>query len=207
MSATHFNSIMLIGRIKDVPVLSHTSHGEAIFRLTLAVERLSGRDDIVNVHIRKSLLGTLSPQEGDMVAVDGEIRSFNNKSGVGARLVISVFARSFQLSDESPANAVMLSGAICRTPVYRRTPLGREICDVMLAVNRRYQKSDYIPCIAWGLNARICADMAVGSALAFEGRLQSREYIKQTSDGQTVKTAYEVSVVTLLDAIGEETCI
>ena len=204
MSATHFNSILLIGRIAEAPSLSHRSHGEDIYRLSLSVDRLSGKADTVSVHIRHSLLAANPLQIGDTVLIDGEVRSFNNKSGVGARLIISVFAKSICLSDEPPANACMLSGAICREPIYRRTPLGREICDVMLAVNRRYQKSDYIPCIAWGFNARLCADMAVGASLAFEGRLQSREYVKTTDEGQIQKTAYEVSIVTLLDEIGEE---
>ncbi len=203
MSATHFNSITLVGRVAALPEPSHVSHGEAIFRLMLAVERLSGRADVIPVHVRKSLLGDLALREDENIAVEGEIRSFNNKSGVGARLILSVFAHDIYPTDRAPFNAVMLSGAICRLPIYRHTPLGREICDVMLAVNRRYMKSDYIPCIAWGINARVCADKAVGSLLAFEGRMQSREYIKSTEEGQTVRTAFEVSVVTLLDEITE----
>ena len=130
----------------------------------------------------------------EKIRVTGEVRSFNNRSGEGNRLIITVFARNISLSDEPDHNHVTLTGTLCKKPTLRATPMGREICDMMLAVNRRYGRSDYLPCIAWGLRARECAHWDVGTRVAVEGRLQSRNYIK-TVDGVPVeKTAFEVSV-------------
>ena len=131
-----------------------------------------------------------------MLEVRGEIRSFNNHSGQGRRLVITVYARSITLWDGAPENSVTITGAVCREPVYRHTPLGREITDLMLAVSRKYRRRDYIPCILWGSVARMGAQCPVGTELCIQGRLQSRSYVKQTSDGPEERIAYEVSAIT-----------
>ena len=132
----------------------------------------------------------------------GEIRSFNNRSGVGNRLVITVLARSVVPGEGDPCNQVFLHGVLCKPPVLRRTPLGRDICDLLLAVNRRYRRADYLPCIAWGSLARRCAELAPGNRVELEGRLQSRVYTKRLGETSEERTAFEVSVSVLerLDA-------
>ena len=129
------------------------------------------------------------------MTVIGQLRSFNNKSGQGSRLVISVFAHQLTPGGESPFNQIQLSGVLCKTPVPRRTPLGREICDIILAVNRRYGRADYLPCIAWGAVAAQTADMHTGQRLTVEGRVQSRIYTKNENGVLTERTAYEVSIM------------
>ena len=197
MHAAHYNSICLCGRVVSPAILSHESHAEEIYHFFLACERLSGKADMIPIHFRKESQDPCAILPGEIVTVEGAIRSFNNKSGEGAKLVILVFAKTITLCSAPHQNTAILSGVICRPPVYRETPLGREICDIMLAVNRRYQKSDYLPCIAWGNNARMLRDYPVGHPLSFEGRLQSRDYIKLLSDGETVRTAYEISIANL----------
>lgn len=194
MHTAHCNSVFLSGQVSSPPVLSHESHSEKIFRFYFSCDRLSGKSDVVPVHFREELFPPTSIIPGKSLTIEGEIRSFNNKSGEGAKLIILVFAKRITACISPHQNTAILSGAICRPPVYRETPLGREICDIMLAVNRRYQKSDYLPCIAWGNNARLIRDYAVGQSLSFEGRLQSRNYIKLLPDGEDVRTAYEVSI-------------
>ena len=124
----------------------------------------------------------------------GQLRSFNNRSGRGARLVLSVYVRQLCFSEEEDRNRVLLCGTLCKPPKFRRTPLGREICDLMLAVNRAYARSDYLPCICWGRQARQAEQWQVGDRVRLEGRLQSRSYVKLTEEGPVEKTAYEVSV-------------
>ena len=133
---------------------------------------------------------------GSYVEVRGQVRSFNNHSSVGQRLLIFVFADSVQTSQEEPCNQVLLTGTICKAPIYRRTPLGREICDVMLAVPRSYRRSDYLPCILWGRTAQAISQCATGDTISLTGRLQSSLYRKATGDGVEVRTAYEISALT-----------
>ena len=143
----------------------------------------------------------LLPLEGRRLAVEGQLRSFNNKSGCGSKLVISVFARTLEATEEEDLNSIQLRGVICKPPVLRRTPLGRCISDMMLAVNRRYGRADYLPCIAWGQVAMITGRMDVGETLALEGRVQSRVYTKVIEGCAQERTAFEVSVMHLLDDV------
>jgi primosomal replication protein N len=141
------------------------------------------------------LLAQCPVHEGNRVRVNGEVRSFNNKSGQGSRLVITVYARAICLSEEEHSNRLWMGGVLCKQPVYRRTPLGREICDLMLAVNRRYGRADYLPCIAWGSLAQQCASLSVGDGVRLEGRLQSRCYTKVVDGGEEQRVAFEVSIM------------
>ena len=189
------NLALLRGVLGEAPRFSHESRGVRFFRFSLEVRRLSGAADTIHILAREALLDALEPVGGEKLCVSGELRSFNNKSGVGAKLVISVFARELWLDDGADENRIELAGTLCKQPNYRVTPMGREICDLMLAVRRHYGRSDYLPCIAWGASAREAADWAVGTAVRLRGRIQSRAYQK-IIDGETLeKTAYEVSVI------------
>ncbi len=188
------NSVTLRGAVADAPRFSHESRGERFYTFPMEIERLSGAVDRLNVLARESALRETPLSERGKLFVSGELRSFNNRSGVGSRLVISVFARALRFEDGEDENEALLTGTLCKRPNLRRTPLGREICDLMLAVNRRYGRSDYLPCIAWGLLARESADKDAGDRLSLRGRVQSRNYIKQTGAEEIEKTAYEVSV-------------
>ena len=189
------NYAMLRGVLHSPPRFSHQSREERFFRFSLDVSRLSGTVDTIQVIARSGLLEALEPGGGSKLCVSGELRSFNNKSGVGPRLVITVFARELWFDDGEDENVIELRGALCKPPNLRVTPLGREICDLMLAVRRRYGRSDYLPCIAWGNCARAAARWDVGAAVWLTGRIQSRAYLK-TENGETIeKTAYEVSVI------------
>lgn len=188
------NSVLLRGVPVRPPAFSHESRGERFFTFPLEVTRLSGTKDTLNILLRQPLMEQTEIAEAEMLTVEGEVRSFNNKSGVGSRLVISVYAHALRFEDGADENRVLLTGTICKTPKLRETPMGREICDMMLAVNRRYGRSDYIPCIAWGLQAREAALWDTGERIALVGRLQSRRYIKLAEGVQTEKTAFEVSV-------------
>ena len=194
MELTQGNNIVrLVGTAAGRPMLSHESRGEAFYRLPLSVRRLSGTEDELPLLLRRSLLERLELREADKLCVSGELRSFNNRSGEGARLVITVFTRMLQLCEGEDENSVQLRGALCRPPTLRRTPMGRDICDLMLAVNRPCGRSDYLPCICWGPLARAAAVWEVGAKVQLAGRFQSRPYIKMTADGPLEKIAYEVS--------------
>ena len=195
----NYNRVHLCGQAADVPTLSHVNHGCAFYRFTLSVLRLSGQADELPVIVPKALLDAVPVTVGATVTVIGQLRSFNNKSGQGNRLVITVFAQSIEPGDGSYFNRILLSGALCKKPVLRRTPLGRSICDVILAVNRHYGRADYLPCIAWGQTAVQIAGMDVGERLALEGRVQSRTYTKLLESGSEERTAFEVSIMQLLD--------
>ena len=195
----NYNRVHLCGQAADAPVLSHINHGCAFYRFTLSVLRLSGQADKLPVIVPKTLLDAVPVAAGDTVTVIGQLRSFNNKSGQGPRLVITVFAQRIESGDGSYFNRILLSGALCKKPVLRRTPLGRNICDVILAVNRHYGRADYLPCIAWGQTAVQIAGMDVGERLALEGRVQSRTYTKLLESGSEERTAFEVSIMQLLD--------
>ena len=187
------NRAELRGVLAAAPAFSHTSRGERFYVFPLETRRLSGTADTINVIARESLLRSAEVLEAGRLYVAGELRSFNNKSGVGAKLVISLFAREIAFDEGEDMNYVSLEGTVCKPPTLRCTPLGREICDIMLAVNRRCGRSDYLPCICWGRRAREYSALGVGSRLALEGRIQSRQYIK-IIDGESVeKVAFEVS--------------
>ena len=190
------NQILLRGALAELPQLSHENHDKRFYRFPLEVERLSGAVDVLPVLVPEDVLCAMDLSGGTMLEVSGQIRTFNSRSSTGRRLVISVYAESLTACEGEPCNEVSLSGAVCKEPVYRQTPLGREICDVMLAVNRPYHRADYIPCIFWGKTARLVGGCDVGSMLQVTGRLQSREYIKVLGETSQRRTAYEVSAMT-----------
>ena len=193
------NQVELCGVLSGKPEFSHIGRNEAYYSFPLCVERLSGVEDTINVIVRKKLLETTEIAESRRISVLGELRSYNNRSGIGNKLVITVFAHSIEFTDEEDKNIVRLSGTICKQPNLRRTPMGREICDLMIAVNRRYGRSDYLPCIAWGRIAKEAGDMSVGTDLDILGRIQSRNYIKTDGEEIIEKTAFEVSVIELAE--------
>jgi single-strand DNA-binding protein len=197
------NQALLRGRVAEAPVFSHENHETTYWVFPLEVKRLSGTEDRVNVLAPGTLLGQCPVVAGMGLEVEGEVRSFNNRSGQGSRLVISLYAKKMALSAEEHRNELILAGVLCKPPVIRRTPLGREICDLMLAVNRRYGRADYLPCIAWGSLAERCGELAVGDGLRIEGRFQSRRYVKVENGQNQERTAYEISVMKL-EPIEEE---
>ena len=191
------NKIVLRGQAARAPVPSHRNHGVDYYLVPLRVPRLSGVDDMLNVVSADPALWT----PGEWVSVAGGVRSYNNRTGTGSKLVITVLAREVAPSRlEEGENRLSLGGALCRRPTLRRTPLGREICDLLLAVNRPYGRADYLPCIAWGSLAAHCGALDVGDRLRLEGRLQSRQYHKLVDGEQVERTAFEVSVMNLLDS-------
>lgn len=187
------NKIVLCGSIDGTISFSHLSRGRRFYAFPLRVARLSGTEDVLNVICGEELLSALEPDGSQMVCVEGELRSYNNKSGVGNRLIIFVYAASVRLCTDEPVNDIVLVGTVCKEPYMRVTPMGREICDLLVAVNRQYGHSDYLPCIAWGQNARIASTFLVGDRIILEGRVQSRSYIKTVDGEPERRTAYEVS--------------
>ena len=185
-------------RAEGEPEFSHENHGERFYRFPLAAARLSGQVDTLHILATQFQFLELLPLTGRQLAVTGQLRSFNNKSGQGSRLVITVLARTLRQEEGEGQNVIHLSGVICKPPILRRTPLGRCICDVMLAVNRRYGRADYLPCIGWGQVAVTVGHMPVGTPLRLEGRVQSRVYTKLLEDGRSEeRTAFEVSIMQL----------
>lgn len=195
----NYNRVHLCGQAEDVPALSHVNHGCAFYRFTLVVMRLSGQADRLPVIVPQTLLHAVPVAAGTTVTVIGQLRSFNNKSGQGSRLVISTFAQTLTHDAGEPLNRIFLSGVLCKQPALRRTPLGREICDMILAVNRRYGRADYLPCIAWGAVAQQVSLLHTGARLTAEGRVQSRVYSKTENGVTTDRTAYEVSIMRPVD--------
>ena len=191
----NYNRVELCGAADQAPVLSHVNHGCAFYRFPLSVLRLSGQADKLQVIVSRAQLEAVPVAPGDTVTVIGQLRSFNNKSGQGSRLVISVFAQTLAAGGGAPLNHIQLSGILCKQPVLRRTPLGREICDMILAVNRRYGRADYLPCIAWGAVAQQAAGLHTGQRFTAEGRVQSRIYTKNENGVPSDRTAYEVSIM------------
>lgn len=188
------NYVRLVGVMAGRPEYSHSSRGQDFYTFPLEVLRLSGNCDIINIIVRPEMLEGLEIAERGKLCVCGQLRTFNNRRGEGAKLVITVFARELQLCDEDDSNLVELTGTLCKAPNLRCTPMGRDICDLMLAVNRHYGRSDYLPCICWGVRAREAAVWTVGTRVRLTGRIQSRRYIKLSEAGSVEKTAYEVSV-------------
>ena len=193
------NQAVLSGRATQAPQLSHVNHGVRYYIFPLAVQRLSGAADVLNVVASQQTLEACPVAADGFYTATGEVRSFNNRSGVGSRLVITFFAKSLTPAEDQPQNLLRLSGTLCKPTTLRRTPLGREICDLLLAVNRSYGRSDYLPCIAWGALARSCARLGTGDTLSLTGRLQSRKYRKVLDTGEEERTAYEISVLSLED--------
>jgi primosomal replication protein N len=191
------NQVMLKGKVVEEPVYSHSLYGEKFFALMLEVPRLSGVADMLPVMVSDRLLHLMDVTVGDELAVIGQLRSYNRLVDGRNRLILTVFARHISPPEdmEDNPNQVLLEGYVCRTPVYRTTPFGREITDLLIAVNRPYNKSDYIPVISWGRNARYAETLEVGQKVYIHGRMQSRQYQKKLPDGNTEnRTAYEVSV-------------
>lgn len=191
------NTIFLRGRLAAAPAVSHSNHGVEYFVFPLSVCRLSGTEDRLNIVASREQLSRFPLEIGSPLTVRGEVRTFNNRSGVGSRLVVSVFAKEFSQEEGEDENRLELSGTLCKPPVLRTTPLGRTICDMILAINRRYGRADYLPCIAWGSLAYRCGSMCVGDRLSLEGRLQSRIYTKEIDGLLQERTAFEVSVMSL----------
>ena len=200
------NSVTISGMVTSNPVYSHEIYGEKFYEVTLSVKRLSGMDDYLPISVSEHLLSDVF-QEGQMVTVSGQFRSYNKTVGDKSKLMLTVFVRDVLPFDESiNPNTLELTGYICKTPIYRTTPFNREICDVLIAVNRQYNKSDYIPCIVWGRNARFAGSLAVGEHINVVGRVQSRNYQKKLADETVVtRTAYEVSVSKITVISEEET--
>lgn len=192
------NFVELCGTIADKPKFSHIGGNDNYYSFQLDIERLSGFVDTINIIAREDMLEQLEIENCSHLAATGELRSYNNKHGEGSRLVISVLTKQLMFTDDDDKNTVLLTGALCKRPNLRKTPMGRQICDLMLAVNRKYGRSDYLPCIAWGKLAENTAEMSVGDTLSLEGRIQSRKYIKSINGILTERTAYEVSVVSLV---------
>ncbi len=190
------NKLYLCGEIVSEPVFSHEIYGEGFYEMFLAVARLSEQKDILPVTISERLIADNSIKKGSVIAVTGQFRSYNKIEEGKSRLMLTVFVREItDLESSKNPNFINLSGYICKPPVYRTTPFSREIADILLAVNRAYNKSDYIPCIAWGRNARFIRSRKVGEKITVSGRIQSREYQKKIdSDTVETKTAYEVSI-------------
>ena len=190
------NQIMLRGSLLALPHFSHENHGKKFYRFTLEVPRLSGAVDLLPVVAEEGILNSLDLSGGEMLTVMGQIRSHNLRTDGIRRLLIFVYAQSILCEDGEPINDVIIEGPLCKDPVYRRTPLGREICDVMLAVSRGHKRADYLPCILWGRTALEASDCQIRDIIRICGRLQSRIYTKQTENGPEERTAYEISALT-----------
>lgn len=191
------NMVTITGEIAEECTFSHEVYGEGFYMFRISSERLSDKADILPVTVSERLIDRTLLRLGTRVQVIGQLRSYNNYAGKRNRLVLTIFARELCLigeDEDKNENQIILNGFICKEPIYRKTPFGREITDVLLAVNRAYNKSDYIPCIAWGRNARYMAELAVGSNLRIWGRVQSRTYQKRLGNEIKERTAYEVSV-------------
>ena len=190
------NQITLRGSLVSLPEFSHGNHGKRFFRFFLEVPRLSGAIDTLPVITEETILNAVDLSGGEMLTVTGQVRSHNLRDNGKRHLSVFVFASSILAEDGEPINTVELDAVVCREPTYRRTPLGREICDVMLAVPRPFHRADYLPCILWGKVAAEASRCAVGDPLVLNGRLQSRIYTKLTEDGPQERTAYEISALT-----------
>ena len=190
------NKVFLSGEIVSKPIFSHEVYGEGFYELNLAVQRLSDHNDIIPITVSERLLTNGDFDEGKKVSVKGQFRSYNKVVDGKSKLILTVFVRETFVSDEGMnPNIIELNGYICKEPVYRTTPFNREICDLLLAVNRAYNKSDYLPCIAWGRNARYIKNSPIGQKVFISGRIQSREYQKKLNENEVLtKTAYEISI-------------
>ena len=188
------NNVLIKGKIVKLPTYSHTVMGEGFFEMYVEVERLSNETDVLPVTISERLIDDF--KLGDKLGIVGQFRSYNKLDGDKSKLMLTIFVKELVDPEAiSEINQVCLVGYICKEPIYRTTPFGREICDVLLAVNRAYNKSDYLPCIAWGRNARFVRDLGVGEKLEVQGRIQSRKYQKKVDETNTeTRVAYEISL-------------
>lgn len=196
------NYILLVGQVTSEKTFSHEIYGESFYNFNLEIPRLSGIADIIPITISERLIANFDLSIGKKVVIEGQFRSYNTYEDSRSRLILTVFVKEIRERGEDEEikipNEVQLVGHICRKPIYRKTPFGREIADILVAVNRAYNKSDYIPCITWGRNARFCEDMPIGTELKLVGRVQSRPYEKKHEDGTVEsRTAYEVSISSL----------
>lgn len=205
------NYLTLVGKVTGEKEFSHEIYGERFYVFQLAIPRLSGNEDIIPITISERLIGDETLQQNKKILVKGQFRSYNSYENEKNRLILTVFAKDvMEIEDKEDAeenemvkkdmvtNEVVLMGYICKKPIYRQTPFGREISDLLLAVNRAYNKSDYIPCIAWGRNARFCQNLEIGAQVKVVGRVQSRTYEKKYEDGTSqMRVAYEVSIGSL----------
>ena len=206
------NQVTIMGKVATEFSFSHEVFGEGFYMVEVEVKRLSNSEDRIPLMISERLIDVTQDYTGEYIMVHGQFRSYNRHEEQKNRLVLSVFVREISFMEEEPdgtkTNSIWLDGYICKPPVYRRTPLGREIADMLLAVNRPYGKSDYIPCICWGRNARYASGFEVGEHVQLLGRIQSREYVKRISDTETEKrVAYEVSVSKLEKTLIDSACI
>ena len=207
------NHLKLVGKVTSEKKFSHEIYGEKFYIFDLSVPRLSGNADNIPVTISERLLTNQDITVGVKVEIEGQFRSYNSYDHEKNRLILTVFVKDIQFLENQEevefrkdqiSNEVVLDGFICKKPIYRKTPFGREISDILLAVNRAYNKSDYIPAIAWGRNARFCQNIEVGTKVKITGRVQSRNYEKKFEDGTTqTRTAYEVSISSL-EIVNEE---
>ena len=193
------NQATIMGEVASEFVFSHEVFGEGFYMVDILVKRLSSSDDIIPLMVSERLIDITQNFTGEYIEASGQFRSYNKHEDEKNRLVLSVFVREILFVEEeldgTKSNVILLDGYICKTPIYRKTPLGREIADLLLAVNRPYGKSDYIPCICWGRNARFASGFEVGEHVQVLGRIQSREYVKRISEVESEKrVAYEVSV-------------
>ena len=189
------NSITLRGSLQSLPQFSHENHGRRFYRFILEVPRLSGAIDLLPIIAEQQAIMQIDPFAGEMLTVTGQIRSHNLRQDGSRHLLIFVFASTITAEDGEPINDVVVEGPLCREPTYRRTPLGREICDVMLAVPRAFHRADYLPCILWGRTAQEVSVCHTRQCIRIYGRLQSRIYTKLTPEGSEERTAYEVSAL------------
>ena len=206
------NQVTIMGKVATEFSFSHEVFGEGFYMVELEVKRLSNSEDRIPLMISERLIDVTQDYTGEYIMVHGQFRSYNRHEEQKNRLVLSVFVREISFMEEEPdgtkTNSIWLDGYICKEPIYRKTPLGREIADLLLAVNRPYGKSDYIPCICWGRNARYASGFEVGEHVQLLGRIQSREYVKRISDTETEKRiAYEVSVSKLEKTLIDSACI
>lgn len=205
------NRVCIIGEVVSEFTFSHEVFGEGFYIANVSVNRLSDMVDIIPLMISERLIDVTKDYRGRKIEVSGQFRSYNRHEGVKNKLVLSIFVRELRFieddevpEEQSKSNQIFLDGYVCKPPIYRKTPLGREIADILVAVNRPYGKSDYIPCIAWGRNARFCQNIEVGTQVKIVGRVQSRTYEKKFEDGTSeTRIAYEVSVGSL-EIINEE---
>ena len=189
------NRAYVAGTVLSAPEFSHEVLGERFYDVVLGVKRLSDKTDEIPVTVSDRLIGERFPAPGERLGVSGQLRSYNKQAEGRSKLILRVFARELDDGEAEAPNRIELEGYVCKPPVYRTTPFGREICDMLLAVNRAYNQSDYIPAIVWGRNAKYAGEFAVGDRVAVTGRIQSRTYQKTLPDGSTEeRVAYEVSV-------------
>ena len=206
------NHLVLVGKVTSEKTYSHEIYGEKFYIFDLEVPRLSSAVDIIPITVSERLLTSLDLQIGKTLSVEGQFRSYNSYQNERNKLILTVFAKDIievenqeseneenqEEKKDTVTNEVILSGYVCKKPIYRQTPFDREIADLLLAVNRAYNKSDYIPCIAWGRNARFCQNMEIGAEVKITGRVQSRSYEKKHEDGTTeTRVAYEVSIASM----------